>query len=251
MRTLKGKYVLVFAVMVVLVIYQLLLSFNRVPYFLTSEDLTIVLFLLLAAFLLFLSHDVCRLARSGGQKEYGWNLQLPDEEVDIGPLNEKEVSFFIRAQQYFKDCENDTDVLSRLLVASTKVTGSRRASVLLYSAKNDELYIFRTVGWDKNEIKMLRDTRIKPGEGITGRVFLEAKPLVVSDVGKGGEFEPKEKYSTKAFVSTPLYAGNVVIGVINLTEKQDGAYTEKELKVIDFLVTMVSLLVGDTQHLEW
>lgn len=250
MRTRSGKYVLLFAVMVVLVVYQMLLSFNMVPYFLTSEDLTLVLFLLLAVFLLVLSCDVCRIRRSSVQKDYGHNLQLPDEEVDLGPLGAKEISFYIRVQQYFKGCANETDVLSRLLVAAAKVTGSRRASVLLYSRKRDELFIFRTIGWDKNEMRMLRDTRIKPGEGITGRVFLETKPLVVSDIGKGAEFEPKEKYSTKTFVSTPLYAGNEVVGVINLTEKVDGEYTEKELNVLDFTVTTASLLIGDTQHLE-
>jgi transcriptional regulator with GAF, ATPase, and Fis domain len=250
MRTLKGKYILIFAVMAVLVAYQIFLSFNMVPYFLTSEDLMLVLFLLLAVFLLALSYDVCRFTRSGGRKEYDWNLQLPDEEIDIGPLNMKEVSFFIRVQRYFKGSENETDVLSRLLVASSKLTGSQRASMLLYSSKTDELFIFRTVGWDKNEMRMLRDTRIKPGEGITGRVFLDGKPLVVSDVGEVGEFEPKEKYSTKAFVSTPLYAGNEVIGVINLTEKLDGAYTEKELGVLDFIVTTASLLVGGAQSFE-
>ncbi|MBN2325279.1 MAG: GAF domain-containing protein [Spirochaetes bacterium] len=246
----KGKYILIFTVMVVLAAYGMLLSFNLAPYFLTSEDLTLVLFLLLAIFLLALSYDVCRLARIGGKKEYGWDLQLPGEEIDIGPLKMKDISFYTRVQRYFKGCENETDVLSRLLVAAAKLTGTQRASILLYSGKTDELFIFRTVGWDRNEMRMLRDTRIKPGEGITGRVFLDGKALVVSDVSENDEFEAKEKYSTKAFVSAPLYAGNEIVGVINLTEKQNGAYTEKELGVLDFAVTTASLLLRDTQSVE-
>ena len=238
MHSLKGKYVVIFTVMLLLVVYQMLLSFNIVPYFLTGEDLFLVLLLLLGIFLLLISLDLSRLARSR------------KEEIDLEPLAHKDVTFFLKIQRYFKDCENDTDVLGRLLVASSKLTKTKRASVLLYSVREDVLFIFRTIGWDRNEIKMLRNTRISPGEGITGRVFLEGKPLVVSDVEKGSDVEPREKYSTKAFVSTPLFAGNEVVGVLNLTEKQEGAYFEKELDVLEFLVTTASLLLKNPSTLE-
>ena len=250
MRMLKGKYVVIFIVMLLLVAYQILLSFNIVPYFLTSEDLSLVLFLLVGIFLLLGSLDIASLMKGGGGRYDSTEVESPAGEIELGPLTEKEASFFIRAQRYFRGCKNETDVLSRLLVASSKVTGSARASVLLYSGKNDDLFIFKTIGWDKNEIKMLRDTRIQPGEGITGRVFVEAKPLVVSDVEKGNDVEPREKYSTKAFVSTPLFAGKEVTGVLNLTEKQDGAYSDRELVALEFLVTTASLLLKSDSALE-
>jgi len=197
-----------------------------------------------------MSIDVSRVMQ-GRMRGYGsTEVEAPPWEIDIGPLTEKETSFFLRVQRYFKDCESDTDVLSRLLVASIKVTKSKRASVLLYSRKSDELFIFRTIGWDRHEISMLRETRIRPGEGIAGRVFAEGKPLLVSDVEKGSEFEPKEKYRSKAFVSTPLFSGSVVVGVLNLTEKQDGTYSPKELQVLEFLVTTASLLLRSASVLE-
>lgn len=250
MRTLKGKYVVIFTLMLLLVVYQILLSFNIVPYFLTGEDLFLVLFLLLGIFLLLISLDLSRLARSRTERYGGPEVEVPPGEIDLEPLANREAAFFLKIQRYFKDCENDTDVLGRLLVASSKLTNSERASVLLYSKKDDDLFIFRTIGWDRNEIKMLRNTRISPGEGIAGRVFLEGKPLVVSDVEKGSDIEPKEKYSTKAFVSIPLFAGNEVVGVLNLTEKQEGAYSEKELDVLEFLVTTASFLLRDPSTLE-
>jgi len=250
MRTLKGKYVVIFTLMLLLVVYQILLSFNIVPYFLTGEDLFLVLFLLLGIFLLLISLDLSRLARSRTERYGGSEMEVPPGEIDLEPVANKEAAFFLKIQKYFKDCENDTSVLGRLLVASSKLTNSNRASVLLYSKQDDDLFIFRTIGWDRSEIKMLRNTRISPGEGITGRVFLEGKPLVVSDVEKGSDVEPKEKYSTKAFVSTPLFAGNEVMGVLNLTEKQEGAYSEKELDVLEFLVTTASFLLRDPSTLE-
>ncbi len=250
MHSLKGKYVVIFTVMLLLVVYQMLLSFNIVPYFLTGEDLFLVLLLLLGIFLLLISLDLSRLARSRKERYNGTEIEVPPGEIDLEPLAHKDVTFFLKIQRYFKDCENDTDVLGRLLVASSKLTKTKRASVLLYSVREDVLFIFRTIGWDRNEIKMLRNTRISPGEGITGRVFLEGKPLVVSDVEKGSDVEPREKYSTKAFVSTPLFAGNEVVGVLNLTEKQEGAYFEKELDVLEFLVTTASLLLKNPSTLE-
>jgi hypothetical protein len=254
MRTLKGRYIVIFAVMLVLIVYQILLSFNTVPYFFTSEDLSLVLFLLLGVFLLLVSVDLSRLSSGRGERYNSLydsrDLEAPPGQIDIGPLTERETSFFTRVQNYFKGCECKADILNRLLVASSKVTKSKRASVLLYSRKTDDLFIFRTIGWNRNELKMLRDTRIKPGEGITGRVFVEEKPLVVGDIEKGRDFEPKDKYRSKAFVSSPLFAGNDVVGVLNLTEKQDGTYSGRELEILKFLLTTVAVLMKGASSLE-
>ena len=249
MRTLRGKYLVIFVVMLLLVAYQALLSFNIVPYFLTGEDLFLVLFLLLGIFLLMISLDISRI--SSGREKNGQDVEIevPPGEINLDVVTDKEAAFFLKMQRYFKDCENDTDVLGRLLVAASKLTRSKRASVLLYSREDDGIFIFRTIGWDKNEIKMLRNTRISPGEGITGRVFLDGKPLVVSDVEKGNDVEPREKYRSNAFVSTPLFAGNEVVGVLNLTEKQDGAFSDKELSVLEFLVSTVSFLLRNPSSL--
>ena len=49
------KYVSVFSIILLFTIYQFLLSFNVIPYFLSGQDIYALLFLLLSLVLLFIS----------------------------------------------------------------------------------------------------------------------------------------------------------------------------------------------------
>ncbi|UCB47350.1 MAG: GAF domain-containing protein [Spirochaetota bacterium] len=146
----------------------------------------------------------------------------------------------MKIQEYFKGSISESEILSKLLAAAAKITKSKRASILLYNGKMDELYIFKTMGWSKDEIKMLRGTKIQPGEGITGRVFLDGKPLIVNNIEKKTDFEPKDKYRSKSFVSVPILTDEAIIGVINLTEKESEIYSDKEMNILYFMINEIS-----------
>ena len=240
MRTKKIKYIVLFIIIILFVIYQILLSFNIVPYILTSEDIIVILFLLISLFLLLISLSTPAFTGKIPYGTEGYVLEAGPEQVDISPITDKDVNFFMKIQEYFKGSINESEILSKLLAAAAKITKSKRASILLYNGKMDELYIFKTMGWSKDEIKMLRGTKIQPGEGITGRVFLDGKPLIVNNIEKKTDFEPKDKYRSKSFVSVPILTDEAIIGVINLTEKESEIYSDKEMNILYFMINEIS-----------
>ena len=250
----KIKYI-IFSVIFLLIIYQLLSSFNVVPYLFTGQDMNLVIMLIVSLFLLLIGFTIDRLY-----------AKIPTfrEEIDIGkheevvqppelqiPKTFKEKEFykyFIAMQNYIKFYSDMRELIDKLLVAAAKVTHSERASIMLYDRKSDELYITRTLGWNSSEIKLIKGTRIRPGEGIAGRVFLDGKPVVMNETGGKEEVELKEKYKSNSFISFPVLSGNSIIGVLNLTEKVSGGYTKYEIDMVNFIINEVAMHLLYMRH---
>jgi transcriptional regulator with GAF, ATPase, and Fis domain len=148
---------------------------------------------------------------------------------------------FIGIQRYLTNITNQEELLNKFLVITVKLTNSDRASIMLHNRKKDELFIYKTIGWDTREIQLARKMKSKPGEGIAGRVFLDGEPLVVNKTTEKEDFDVKDKYKSKSFVSVPIYEGKNIVGVLNLTEKEDGAYTRGEIDLLRFISDIVAL----------
>jgi transcriptional regulator with GAF, ATPase, and Fis domain len=245
---LKTKHTIVFIFILLCILYQLLSSFNIVPYFITGQDMMLVLILLVSLLILLIGHSVLRISGKHFSADeeisignYADAVQPP--ELDLPKhFEEKDIcKYFIAMQNYLSMFYEVRELIDRLLVAAARVTQSERASILLYDRKKDELFINRTLGWNENEIKLIRNTRIRPGEGIAGRVFIDGKPVVMNETESKGEFEVKDKYRSNSFVSFPLLSGNSVIGVLNLTEKGKGVYTKREIEMVRFILNEAAI----------
>ncbi len=246
MNTSKTKYIIPFVLILLLGIYQALLSFNYLPFIVGSEDIQVALFFLIAIYLFILSMDVQRVIRRTHDLKENIEIKLNPEKLEEIPYSESIKNgtlckFLIGIQNFFQKADSADDVLKKLLVSASRITHSGRASIMIHNNKKDELYIYKTLGWKSNEIKLVKNMRSKPGEGIAGRVFLDEKPLSVSGDEIGDTMDFKEKYKSETFISLPLYSGSRVIGVLNLTEKRDGRYGPAEKDVLTFITNEVAL----------
>jgi putative nucleotidyltransferase with HDIG domain len=119
---------------------------------------------------------------------------------------------------------------------------------MLFDRDRNLLRIAAAYGLPQDVIK---NTYVKVGEGIAGKVAKEGKPLIVSDVNAEG-FANKERakrYKTNSFISfpiisVPLKAVGEVIGVINLTDKIDkSTFTSNDLKLLTGLATQGAIAI--------
>jgi len=113
-----------------------------------------------------------------------------------------------------------------------------RASLMLFDRESESLKIYASVGLPE---EIVATVRIKPGEGISGRVLQSAKEIVV---GENDPLPPdalrlKELEQSDSFLSIPLITSHEdrareVIGVVNLTRKKGGRmFTSSDLKLIE------------------
>ena len=97
------------------------------------------------------------------------------------------------------------------------------------------------MGWKESEIRLVSNINIKPGEGIAGRVFLDEVPIIMNDAPKDTGYGVSHKYRSNSYVSFPVFSGDTIIGVLNLTEKENGNYSNKEVNILKFITTEASI----------
>jgi diguanylate cyclase (GGDEF)-like protein len=94
--------------------------------------------------------------------------------------------------------------------------------------------------------KIVEALRIRPGEGISGIVFAEGKPLLVSNLETDERVlqEKRPRYRTRSFVSLPLRTDDRTIGVLNVADKASGdPFTPYDLDLLTSIATYTMIAV--------
>ncbi len=130
------------------------------------------------------------------------------------------------------------ELINFIFEQSAELLQAERGSLMLLNHKTDELIVEVSRGLSE---EMGRKLRIKPGQGIAGRVARDGAPMVVDDLEKTLSISKRPDYRTKSFISLPLKAEGRVIGVINLSDKFSGnVFSHEDLELITGLISQAS-----------
>ncbi len=116
-------------------------------------------------------------------------------------------------------------------------------SVLLRDELTGDLTIRGARGLPDDVIKR---TRIRPGDQISGWVAMEGKPLLIEDIENDLQFGRKSipRYTTKSLISIPLKSQDKTIGVLNLNNKKSAVpFTERDLQLATVLGERISAFI--------
>lgn len=130
-----------------------------------------------------------------------------------------------------------------ILDKSADLLRAEQGSLMLFNEETEELAIKATKGFSE---KIVEHFRIRPGEGIAGKVMLTGKPLVVSDIESDARVDQRRRprYKTKSFLSMPLSLGERSVGVLNLADRSDGAsFSEDDLPLMSFIANQASCAI--------
>ena len=119
--------------------------------------------------------------------------------------------------------EGDLDtLLDRVIDLIVDSVGVQTASLMLPD-KNGNLKIRASRGLPDG---VADKALIKPGEGLSGHVFVTGKPVLTTDIGGDDRFSPSGddgQYSTRSALSLPLKGRDRILGVLNVNNKADGS----------------------------
>jgi hypothetical protein len=124
-----------------------------------------------------------------------------------------------------------------------ELMGLSTCSVMLCDEVTGDLRIQSAMGLDEDIIKT---TRIRPGDQISGWVALEGKPVLIEDIERHPRFARKSipQYNTKSLISVPLKVRDSVTGVLNLNNKKSAKpFTTQDLTLAAVFGTRVSYLI--------
>jgi len=156
-----------------------------------------------------------------------------------------------KAMNYISDLKN---LLQFILSQAIEVTSAEKGSLMLYDMETDQLNIRVLAGMEdtafqkkvnNNEIKC---RSFKPGEGIAGRVYMTANPLVVNNIKEDDVFIDSEKSYVRSIACIPMVVYNDVIGVINVTNKHDGkAFTDEDVEMLKAVADQAAVAINKAQ----
>ena len=132
-------------------------------------------------------------------------------------------------------------LLKVFLDVAFQVTGADAGSIMLLDKAKEELSIFTSRGIDDDIIK---NARIKFGEGISGTVAKEKTSLLINDRFDNNRIKNYlTRPSLKSSMVLPLKLKENTLGVVNLSTSRNSAITfsTNDLKIMDQLVDLVAL----------
>lgn len=129
------------------------------------------------------------------------------------------------------------ELLSVILKLATESTRAERGSIMLLSPEEGMLRVEIAKGMDE---EVVRKIRVPLGEGISGKVALDGKPVLVSGKAKGVDYSRlMERSDVKSSMCVPLVVNGEVIGVINVSSSESQhVFTNDDLR---FMTSMAGL----------
>lgn len=152
----------------------------------------------------------------------------------------KELSFLYKVAQSVHSLELE-ELLKEIVKIASKVTKGDSCLIYILDKEKNTLVLRASKNPHKD---LLKSVQMKLGEGITGWVAKEKKPVVISKGAlKDTRFKffrslPEDKF--EAFLSVPIINKVGVVGVINVQHKKVHKYTDMEIN----LLTAIGKLVG-------
>ncbi len=125
----------------------------------------------------------------------------------------------------------------------TEIVNAEVGSLLLFDEEKKELYFDVALGEKGDLIKQIR---LKLGEGIAGTVALERKSLIVNDVSKDPRFfkkaDEKSGFVTKSILCSPLIYKDKLLGVIQAINKNNNeTFDDKDLELFESFANIVAI----------
>ncbi len=138
------------------------------------------------------------------------------------------------------------DILKLIVAVTAQAMGSNLCSLMLLNDKNE---LVMRASQTSSE-PYLKKPPIKLGEGVTGKVAAQNKPIAVYDVQQEKDYKYKEIAKREGICSllcVPMSVKDRVIGVVNLYTSEPHKFTKSEIGVLSTVATQAALVIENTE----
>lgn len=133
--------------------------------------------------------------------------------------------------------------LKRVAELVRKVIDYEIFAILLLNERTQELRMRFQIGYPR---EIAERTRVKVGDGVTGRAAQLRQPVLVDDVSKEpGYINVVPNVCSE--LAIPLIVKNRVIGVINLEAREPGAFQEEHKRLLTLIASRMAVGIENAQ----
>jgi PAS domain S-box-containing protein len=128
------------------------------------------------------------------------------------------------------------------------VYGMRNCHIFLYSAENGKKLIFGTALWGDG--KRSQPFASPRPEGLTMRVAQSGQPIMVPDLSSDPLYADAPISWTGSIIGLPLKIGDRVVGVMNVSHTQPGAFTGSDIRMLRLLGDQAAIAIENARLYE-
>ena len=153
-------------------------------------------------------------------------------------LSEKEFSLFCEVITSFHTIRNMDEMLVSIFRKIGSVIDIQGASIALHDPANKEFYFIRTIEEGKSRGESNKNFLRFPDDiGVAGWVMSNNRAAIINDVSQDHRFydglDSKEDFVTRSMICVPLRTRKGFLGVLYALNKESGAFTEREEKILE------------------
>ena len=180
-------------------------------------------------------------------KVVGFILRLRDLR-DCYDNRKKDMDIFNMVTTRLNEVREPEELYETIIDMSVQLAHAERGSLMLVDNGKAYLTIKAAKGINK---KLLKEIKIKIGEGVAGKVFGEGVPLMVCDIEKDERvlLPRKPSYKTGSFISIPLKIGERPIGVLNTSDRIKGeVFSEEDMTLLRSFASYASIALERSMY---
>lgn len=134
------------------------------------------------------------------------------------------------------------EVFTVILDLAIETTHAERGSIMLLSKDDGCLRMETSMGMDE---EVMRKVRVPLGEGISGRVAKDGKPIMISGKAMDKDFQhPRQRSDAKCALCVPLVTNSHITGVINVSSSDSArAFTDDDMKHLTELAGLAAEVI--------
>ncbi len=134
-------------------------------------------------------------------------------------------------------------LLELILDRCIHICGVESGSLMLIDEKLGVLDVVTSRGMNQ---QILRDTKLKIGQGITGMAASSGKPKLINDVSKDPDYI-QVKEEIKSELVAPMIVDDAVIGILSLDSNRLDAFTPEMLETVSVLANQAGQIFKNLQ----
>ena len=139
---------------------------------------------------------------------------------------------------------NLEDLLQSIVSRAVALVGGTAGGLYLHRADRDVLEWVMTVGPGMAPV----GTLLSRGEGLSGRVWENGKPLIVNNYEQWpGRAAAYEGYAFAATVGVPVRWGDEFLGVLNVVDETLGRFSQDDARLLSLFATRAAIAIKNAR----
>jgi len=134
-------------------------------------------------------------------------------------------------------------LLERILSLADELFDFANCAILLLDPSANELFVLKARGYDP---EVVRSFRARPGQGITGAVLVEGRPIVVEDVSRDSRYI-RGVTDAHSEIAAPLIVDELTIGVLDAETSQPRKISAEDLDYFTLFASQAATAIHNAR----